>query len=593
MPRRRRPASSRAATAKAAARRGDAARGAWLLGATAVALALLPYATTGLEFRRGMVVQAAGLVTLLGLGALALTLERRAAVLPALPLPDPRHEPLVRGLVLYLGAAGLGTAVGLVRGNPLAQVAGQALSLALLPAGAFLASRLAPQARRRSLEVALPVALALATLLHLAFWWQAVREGRLLQRLVLPNSVAATGFCLAGLLLALSWARRPVRDARLALPCLALAGFFALGSGTRGLWLSLLPALGLYVLASGELAALGKRRWATIVGLGLLVAAGLVVLLAWIGLQRPNLLARLEQPEAAQAGPRPPRSVRWGTPGPPLGVGEAREVPDGGTYRLEIEGRGRGQGRGQVLVRGLAADGSVTASLGLWVRPTQRWERRELVAALPSGTATVRLEITGDGERGVWWLRMARLERLGPLWAQPLLTQLSYLHRRLASLAPGATQGNRRRDASLQFRLGESRQLLGLFAAGDLGEKLLGRGLGADFDLDRAGTSGGARRRAVPTNYIHNFYLFLLYKLGLVGGLAILAALGSFVVVPLRRAFAASGGERRLLAAVGAAWTGTVVLAVSSPEIINFRVAPLLGLLLAMALAEDSRATPG
>jgi hypothetical protein len=368
----------------------------------------------------------------------------------------------------------------------------------------------------------------------------------------------------------------------------------------RGLWLSMVPALALYLVLSGELRSLPPRRWLAVAGV--LGVGGLALLgsLQAVGRSRPNLLPRLPAGAAAANGEPGARITRWQTPAPPREVLPAQALARGGTFRLTVEAQGWGQERAWVALRGRDAQGRPVTGLAVNVRAAPRWEPRSTVGALPPGTATVSLEVGGGEQRGSWRLRTARLERLGPAWAEPVLAQLSYLHQRLRTLLPGREK-NRRADPSVQFRLAESALVLGLFQQGSTGERLLGHGLGATFEIDSFSAAGGARHEPVPTNYIHNFYLFLLFKLGIVGAALALAALGIFGLAPLRAAWRCPpdleplGPERRLLAALAAAWVGYALFAASSPEFINFRVAPLLGLLVAAmppARPPDSRARP-
>jgi O-antigen ligase len=83
-------------------------------------------------------------------------------------------------------------------------------------------------------------------------------------------------------------------------------------------------------------------------------------------------------------------------------------------------------------------------------------------------------------------------------------------------------------------------------------------------------------------NYIHNLYLFLLFKLGLIGTVAVLAALALWIGWAIRSTLRLPHGERRaFLAATAAIWIGYCVWALTSPELIDFSMAPLFGLLVA------------
>jgi O-antigen ligase len=137
-------------------------------------------------------------------------------------------------------------------------------------------------------------------------------------------------------------------------------------------------------------------------------------------------------------------------------------------------------------------------------------------------------------------------------------------------------------DRSVSLRLAESRSLLARLRTSGWPSRLFGHGLGATFDAGR-GTGDS-------TNYVHNFYLFLLFKLGLVGTVLVLAAFAlwcRYLLVALLARRAGTPARVRLAAAL-AAWLAYLLWSVSSPEILDFRIAPLWGLLLAAAVADSS-----
>ncbi len=84
-------------------------------------------------------------------------------------------------------------------------------------------------------------------------------------------------------------------------------------------------------------------------------------------------------------------------------------------------------------------------------------------------------------------------------------------------------------------------------------------------------------------NYIHNWYLFLLFKLGIVGSILVLGALVGWIAWIVRSfGRAADSKDRAFLVAAAAAWIVYAVWSLTSPEILDFRMAPLWGWLLAV-----------
>jgi len=557
---------------------------------------LLPYATVALTFRASLMVQAASLLLLMVL-ALAQGLARGG------PLIGPGMDrTLLLGLALYGTAAALGALVGLASGNSPELVAGQLLSMALLPLGAAAGSSQAPERTWPTFGATLPAAVAVATGIHLIAWLWSAARGDVAHRFILDNSVTVSGLALVALLLAVAGAGDSPSRRRLGVRLsLALVAVFVVGSGMRGLWLVAPPALLLALLLLGDPA----RRRRTLARVGVLAAVLLAAgwgIHGWLARPRPNLLPEGEElavrsifgemgidlPEGGRvvgAGP-----VRWGAdagPARPLPL-PSIAIPGPATWRARFEVRAEEaslpQGEATVAVRWLDPIGRRLGGLGVRVEALPGWHFLEVVGTPPPGTTAACLEVGGQpGARGTFSLRGVRLERLGPAWAAPLLSQLAYLDRRLSSVGEIFRGEERATDSSLTVRLGESRKILQRFARAPTWKKLLGHGLGATFQLPAQIPSAARDAATGRQNYIHNFYLFLLFKLGILGSLLVVGALGSWLVFTLRCCLRQPGGAaRRFLAAATATWVAYGVLALSSPEILNFRVAPFLGLLLAM-----------
>ena len=588
--------------------------------ATVAAMVLLPYLTVGLELRSALLAQAGGIVFLLALLGLGLALRKR-------PGRELFQGPLAKGALAYGAAGVLGLIVGLAHGNSLTLIAGQFLSIALLPL-AFVIGRMVPEgARARSFALALSASAGAATLLHLAAWAHALMNDDRSFRFVLDNSVTLSGSALMALLAALALTGSERRRTRLlAFASALLAGVFIVGSGVRGLWIVTPVALLIFALSLGY----GGRRLrrTALASLLLLVAASAAIWwgFQWLEKPRPDLFkakglaielfdkeiisftprdmrfphlksrqmrrdARRRAKQAERKTQKRGRTYRSNVPvhfGWAAGHGEAiflkREVENTGTYRLSAKVKGGSPGaRGSLIARWLDPDGARLGELALAVRPSKGWRRVTAIGVAPAGSTHVELVGAAWDGKGIWLLDVPRLEHLASPVPAAALGRLDYFRSRARSLASLFSAEGAEDERSLAIRLAESRTVLGLFGEAPLGTKLSGRGLGATFRVpDHAAVAPAVDESAGEQNYIHNYYVFLVWKLGLLGTALVLFALGSWVVTT-RRWLAARpiGVERRFLAAAVAGWAAYLILSLSSPEILDFRIAPLWGFLLA------------
>ena len=554
----------------------------WLYVLPAV---LVPYVTLSLPFRRAMVVQATVLLVLT-LGALGFGLARGGA-------RGVRHAPrwLLSGILLYLGAALLGGVVGLLAGNSPRLLVGQLLSMGLLPLGALAGLTIEPRRAWRAFAVAYPAAVAVAILVHLAGWGLAVQRGEEIRRFILPNSVSLSGSVLLALLLALPWAATAGRWRLTAWTVLLLLVVGVIGSGTRGLWGTAALSWPLALLLG---VGRGLRRAQIVAFTLLLAAAGAASLWgfhAWFERERPDLLparevrARFEVRQTGLPGGRPrgERVLAWGGPSPRRVRVGPFPVPGPGVYRLAARFGGGSEGQALVLVRWHDPRGQRLGSLGVTLEPADGWRTGSAVGSAPEGTTAAILELRSHTDAsGTWFLRRARLERLAPPWAAPALSAASYLEGRVRSVVGLLDAEGWTEDLSIDTRVAENRVLLRRFGPAPAWRKLLGHGLGATFEVGPGTPSHAALDVTGRQNYVHNFYLFLLFKLGVFGAAAALAAIALWITGTVRCALGRAGvTSRSFLAAAASAWVGFSILAVSSPEILNFRMAPLLGWVLA------------
>ena len=141
-------------------------------------------------------------------------------------------------------------------------------------------------------------------------------------------------------------------------------------------------------------------------------------------------------------------------------------------------------------------------------------------------------------------------------------------------------------DPTLWFRFKEAAAVVHAIGAESWARRLVGAGLGATVALDTKGyNNSGQVVQFGETNYLHNYYLFLAYKLGMLGTLLVLAALAAVVVAAVRGGSRFAGGlpERLFLSAVAGSWVAYAFMSLAAPEILDFRMAPLWGLLFAVA----------
>ncbi len=157
---------------------------------------------------------------------------------------------------------------------------------------------------------------------------------------------------------------------------------------------------------------------------------------------------------------------------------------------------------------------------------------------------------------------------------------------RAAYLIPGISGRTFMDDPSIAYRTTETEFLVGAFAAARPITKLLGRGLGYSYLSKKLGLDDNGSPAAMhATNYVHNFYLFLPVKLGVVGSFAVLAALGLWTTWSVRAARGChSEPQRTFVIAASAIWIAAAVWNAASPEFIDFHLAPLWGLLLAASV---------
>ena len=478
------------------------------------------------------------------------------------------ESPLMAGAFLYGGAATLGAAVALARGNDPKFAAGQLLSMGLVPLAALGCRWNGGAAAFRRLAAV--VCAYSGALCAAGFAWGLVQiaRGRDPLRFRLPDGSAPTGSAIAAILLAVAlatassgWRRR------LALTAAGFVSAYVVVSSVRSLWIAAACALVCFApLAWGRARVARVPVIARAAGLVVLTAAALAGWFAWWGHARPDLMGWA--PSSAN----------------PSVVAATRAPLAEGTYRVRGTVAFDSPGRVTIEIRRAGSEPLAEPSGILTVAGTRAAGTeftRVVILAPPAGRIEVAL---ADPSGGGSSLAGVTVERLGPAWVGGLVVWVSNAAARPPDPDAGPGAGAFTGDASIAFRLKESRAALGGFARAGWPARLLGHGLGARLDLSADGYDGHGRVIHFDRpNYIHNFYLFLLFKLGILGTLTVLAALLLWIATPAVAAVRLPPGDPRrvALAACAALWVGYSVWALAGPEILDFRLATVWGLLLA------------
>jgi O-antigen ligase len=536
-----------------------------VVGLSVAALILAPLLTVTLPYRRALVAQAA-LVSAATLVFLIFAVLRKRRSERTSP---PR--PLLIGVALYAAAAVHGAVVALVRGNELTLIAGQLLAMGLLPLAAVAAFEYSPAIGWRSFATGLVCGVTASALIQLAVSGLSNLGNPDGSRLMLPNAVSATGAAPLALLLALALSRsgRPLaRTLTWAATGVILLLIF--GSLIRSQWVVMPLGVAAYLGIGFSRATLFSRRVALGFGVAsLLVACVAATAVWWWTHPRPNLVAGVLDSGATEGG---------------TAVAVLPAKADGA---IRVRGTLSCQGSGpvSVRVRGTSASpehwagakarlvvaGSAPASFQIVLRPSA--DEKQL---------SVEIE---DPERLACRSTSLVVEDIAPADAAQLAGHILGLFHRPPDPGAGPTAGAFAGDASIAFRLREASAVMAATRSGSWSSWVFGHGLGATFEFKTLGydNRGNIVRYDRP-NYIHNFYLFLLFKLGLLGTLEVLTALTLFVCATVKGAKAWPPGnpDRFFLAAVAAAWITYITWSVAAPEILDFRFAPLWGVLVAI-----------
>ena len=551
------------------------------------AIAIAPVVAVALPFGSALRVQCAVITALLALRLLS-------RVRPAIRALGATPRPVLAGMLLYGVAALWGAAVGFGSSNSASHVIGQSVSMLLLPIG-FIAFTAPPRLTPRALLQGLGLALGLAILVHLA----AVAapgalgppEGEAF-RLILRNDIGFAAPALLVVVLGTAWLRGG--GGRPALIAVALAAVILVGAMSRGAWFA--AAVGLVTaLALTGRARRSSLRWTLLSLCGVAVAAVVIMSLATRTAREIVVLpAGSEMPTAAVLPPTladllapPPDQAKGGPAGRAVEI--ARDLPLH-VYGVELDATLRGDGGTEaILVLEPAGREAALPQVRLGCAGGDRACRLRAMHRLPAGTQRLSVYLwTAGGTWNVEELRLRELPSPAAMWSRAIAVRLSSLRPALSSP---------RDDGTLAYRLDEWRAIRAQWSQAGLGRLLAGQGLGARFTFPNASWDNEGRRIMAPTSsYIHNFYVFLAFKLGLAG----LVALGGLLLVICWTASKALALRRRHGAgttwfpgAAAAAWLAFLTWSLTSPEILDFRLAAIWGALIAASCeaADDLPAT--
>jgi len=546
------------------------------------AVVMFPFLTVGLGFQASLITQAIGITAIVAL------------TLPALVTTKGRHKvitaprPVTLGLAAVAAATILGTSVGLFRGHLAAQVAGQTLSMGLLPLAAVGGLAAWRKSQEKPWRVGLLAALTLGCWIQLTWGFVMIVILGEPSRLFLPNSVSVIGPSLLGLCFSLVSLQDPDRRLRL-LAWVATSSILLviLGSSLRSLWiLTPMTVVGLAIVWRG----LRSRETMIVIVIIAALAVGTIG-----GVRAMNIWASMDRPDSLKRSPCSLFHMAGGCGDEGLDVAFDRSgrikfdtpvsLPKAKAWRVSVNGHGEGQGALVVALLFFDNQGQIITRIPVSVWAERPPEERMTLGTAPPNYAETRLRISGlKGTKGRWSLETIECAALE---STPMVRLVSF-ERRVRGMIRAVKTGRADEDATLGFRFHEILRIIEELKDASWARRLVGHGLGAAIHLDIDGFDNrGHWIHYDDVNYIHNWYLFLLFKLGIVGFVLVLGALIGWIVWTIRSSRrATTPGARLILEAAAASWIVYAIWSLTSPEILDFRMAPFWGWLLSVSVSE-------
>ena len=519
-------------------------------------VAVLPFASFWLPFQTGLWVRGVTVATIVAALIAAGHRDIVRAVREA-----PRAVRL--GLLLYSAATIYGAAVGMALGNPIRYVVTQTASMLILPAS-FVGFCTGTRLNLKGLATGLGLGGAVALAVHLGFLVAHRGEpsvaGEAL-RLALPNDVSLTGVAVMATLMSLAWWYE-VRNVVAA--CAATASACLLvGSMSRGAWLVSAGAIVLAWWLSS------RRAWWT---LALVAAAPLLCVAALVAAS-----SLVSGRGLSLVGPG--LEVRPHGPGEQATDLKRNVVVTGRPVEIDFAASGSTSPRPVLFVEARNTAGVVTSFNFRAPTSCADCAGARFVQFLPPGTVRLDFWVWQAGGNGEV-LTLGARELPGALagW-------LRTVDLRLRTTATALTHPAE--DGTMQYRLSELAAVRRVWAAAPAVRRISGQGLGAVIEFPNSSWDNHGHRIVVPVaSYLHNFYVFLGFKLG-IAGLAALAGLLLVAGWSLSSAWVVrSHGGSALASAAAACWCAYLAWAVTSPEIINANTATFLGALVAASVAD-------
>ncbi len=540
-----------------------------VVGIAAAAVVLAPFGTVTLTYRRALVVQAGlALAVVLLLGLLAMLRNGLRGVLRA-------NGSVLLGVALYGAAALQGMIVAIVRGNDLTLAAGQFLAMGLLPLAALAAMGSSTPLEWHVFATGVVGGFTAGALIQVAVRGPATIGDPLGSHLVLPNAVSVSGAAPLVVLLALALTTSTAPLVRaLAWLGAATATLIIFAAGIRSQWLVIPVGFAVFLGLGVGRTRLFSRRTISLWCTGLLaLLVGVAAFLWWWNHPRPNLASgHLDSVLSAEQG------------------GARATLPPqfGGALRIRGTLTCRGHGCVFLRVRGASDPPTVAPQRVIPLVVAGLSPSNFLVVDRPRvGEKEILLDLEDPSKLGCRATSLVA-EELTPGWAAELVGRLAGLLRRPPDPGAGPEPGAFAGDSSIAFRVRESRAVLAAVRGASPVWTVFGQGLGATYHFETVGYDNmGQIVRYDRPNYIHNYYLFLLFKLGALGSLAVLLALGMWVwaTVAGARENPSGGSYRWFFSAAAAAWSMYIAWSVAAPEILDFRLAPIWGMLLASTAA--------
>lgn len=552
-------------------------------------LVLIPYTGLVVPFQTGLLLQA-GLISLL------LVLLALGGDLGVADLVSSLPSRILWGLGLYAGAALWGVAVGLMSGNPVRYLASQGLAMMMLPLG-FVAFAKRSELRGQALVRGFAVASWAALTIHLlAIVFPVLRGDEGGVRFVLRNNVAITGATVLMFLVLLVFATGRGSDRTiLSSSGLGASGVLLLGGLSRGAWLAAALGVGILLVLQPE----SRKRLALWAG-GAFAILGVAIGTAAIPVLESGSIV-LEQD--FEDGARPDRYQLVDPAECWEGTICVRLRPGPDTWRAPLAWNVPADHR-TLVVRGWTkggADHRLTSTVTFLdqdlrevgrkqrlIAGTGQWSEFRWLVAVPEQARVFRVWASAGKGQGPWLIDGLVIRGM----KSAAVAGLAQVVWRLTSFVRHWTDPEV--DGGVLYRLRELRSVQSEWRRASPLQVLAGQGLGAMFEFENYTWTPDGRQVTVPkASYIHNFYLFLAFKLGVAGAAAFagLLLLAFWILESAIRA-RREGGATWLLAGVGAAWGAFLVWGLTSPEIYNFRVAPLWGAVIAACWMEIRSENP-